>query len=45
MQDEVAKTGGAITATEVGICNMAKVLLPLVGVAPASLSLPPRKRF
>ena len=43
--DKAELTNGAIVEVRVGTYNRAEVLLPSVGVAPASLSLPPREKF
>ena len=44
-ENEAKMTGGARTAAGMGACNTAGVLLPLMEVAPTSLSLPPKGEF
>ena len=45
MEDKAETIGEVTTVVEVGTYNKAKVLLPPVEVAPASLFLPARRRF
>ena len=45
IENKSKTTGGVTTRAEVRACYTAGMLLLLVGVAPASLSLSPRKRF
>ena len=45
MEDKTKTTSGATTAAEMGVCNMAGLLLPLVEAAQASLSLSLRRKF
>ena len=43
IKDEAKPTSGAITGVEVGVRDMARVLLPLVRPTSVNLSLPPKK--